>query len=315
MGSFAVLRHLPVLIFCLCALTLSACSSGSMVSEGDKQLVTSSTDKTRAGIDRAIEKALARAEAEGNKEESLALLENIYKRNNTNPEVAVRYARALREDEQMNKARLVLSPHTGKEPYQPALTEMAMVNLGLGQYDQAKKYAREASVLDEKDGRAYLALGTAQDALGEHEQAEEAFREGLEKWKGDPAPILNNLALNLAAQGQTAEALSVLEKARKLSPRRMEIERNYRIISTLNETVTPRAPKPPRKPGTLPDKEASFKGLKTQNGADIKNELDIKEAKMTAPEEREPITLIEPASGQEAGGGESAPSSFGSINN
>ena len=275
------------LCLALTALGLSACSSTGETYT-DSSSTTSSLSTSETKIDRAIERALAKAEKEGNKKESLVLLENIYKRNNSNPEVAVRYARALREDEQMNRARLVLSPYTGKEePYQPALTEMAMVNLGLGQYKDAERYSRNAALLDEKDGRAYLALGTALDAQGEHAEAEDAFRKGLDQWKGDPAPILNNLALNLAAQGQTAEALKVLEKARKLSPRRIEIERNYRIISTLNETVGPRVPKPPRKPEILLEKKAEFKGLTT----------GIKTATMTPPEQREPITQIEPAAG------------------
>ncbi len=304
------------LCLCLGALFLSACSSTGDMSA---QRPETSAD-TSVKIDHAIEKALSKAEKEGNKQDSLALLENIYRRNDTNPEVAVRYARALREDEQMNRARLILTPHSGKnDPYQPALTEMAMIHLGLGQYKEAEKHARNAVLLNEKDGRAYLALGTALDAQGLHNEAEDAFRKGLDMWKGDPAPILNNLALNLAAQGQTSEALNVLEKAREISPRRLEIERNYRIISTLNETAVPRAPKPPRKPASLEKKQAKFKGLTTTQD-------NPKAATMTPPEKREPITLVEPAGGPkkekadpetvktEEGTKRAAPGPTGSIN-
>ncbi len=46
---------------------------------------------------------------------------------------------------------------------------------------------------------------------------------------------MNNLALNLATQGFIDEAIEVLERAKALSPDRIEIERNLRIIRTLNE--------------------------------------------------------------------------------
>ncbi len=290
MPSPVYARFFKLALPCLMVMTLAACQSATTRTAGEDSRPSTSLSTGETKVDRAIERALAQAEREGNKQESLVLLENIYNRNKTNPEVAVRYSRALREDEQMNRARLVLQPHTGKkDPYQPALTEMSMIHLGLGQYKEAEKFSRRASTLDEKDGRAFLALGTALDAQGLHQEAEEAFRTGLDEWKGDPAPILNNLALNLAAQGKVPEALKVLEKARDLSPRRMEIERNYRIISTLNETVGPRVPKPPPKPAALQDKEARVTPA----------EDPVKTATMTAPEEREPITTIEPASGVE----------------
>lgn len=46
---------------------------------------------------------------------------------------------------------------------------------------------------------------------------------------------MNNLALNLAAQGYTDKALTMLYDAQKMDPNRVEIERNIRIIRTLNE--------------------------------------------------------------------------------
>ena len=59
----------------------------------------------------------------------------------------------------------------------------------------------------------------------------------MKHWKGDSTPILNNLALNLASQGHLEEALSLIEKAQKMAPGRMDLERNRRIIATLLETT------------------------------------------------------------------------------
>lgn len=91
-------------------------------------------------------------------------------------------------DEQLNRARQVLFSYTeGKNAYPDAVVELAMVQLGLGQY-KAELTSRRAVELDEKSGRAFLALGTALDAQNYHEQAEVAFRRGVDNWKGRPCP-------------------------------------------------------------------------------------------------------------------------------
>ncbi|MBN8521916.1 MAG: tetratricopeptide repeat protein [Alphaproteobacteria bacterium] len=256
------------------ALALGACST-TTPSTGTKPVSSVSTSGTedpakstvQNTIDTALEQAIVDAESRGNKQESLTLLDQISKRNPNDPMVAARFARALREDEQLKRARQVLSPFiSGKNAHPETLTEMSMVNLGMGEYSNAITNAQRSIDLDPKQGRAFLALGTALDAQGDHAGAEKAFRQGLNIWKGDPAPILNNLALNLAAQGNIDEALNVLDRARKLSPGRMEIERNYRIISTLNEgqikkkpTATPASSTPDKKPATAPAKPSAEK--------------------------------------------------------
>jgi outer membrane biosynthesis protein TonB len=46
---------------------------------------------------------------------------------------------------------------------------------------------------------------------------------------------MNNLALNLASQNKLDQAIDMLKKAKEISPGRVEIERNLRIVSTLQE--------------------------------------------------------------------------------
>ena len=186
--------------------------------------------------DSILERAAREAKASGNKTETVALLEQVYSRNQDDPAVATSFGQALREDEQFTRARQVLYPFTeGKNAYADAVMELAMVQLSLGQYKEAELTARKAVELDPNSGRAYLALGTALDAQNYHEQAEVAFRRGIDNWKGDPAPIMNNLALNLASQNKLDQAIDMLQKAKQISPGRVEIERNLRIVSTLKE--------------------------------------------------------------------------------
>jgi len=187
-------------------------------------------------VDSILARAAAEAKASGDKVETLTLLEQVYNRNQNDAAVATSFAQALREDEQLNRARQVVYPFTeGKNAYPDAVIELSMIQLALGQYKESELTSRRAVEMAPEQGRAYLALGTALDAQNYHEQAEVAFRRGLEKWKGDPAPILNNLALNLASQNKLDQAIDMLKKAQEISPGRVEIERNMRIITTLKE--------------------------------------------------------------------------------
>ncbi len=187
-------------------------------------------------IDAAIEKAAIQASKNGSTSARLLALEKQYKRNSDSPVYALAYVKGLRQAGYLNRASVVLTPFANKDKALAGVkTEMSMIALGLGKYDDAEKYAQEAIIQDPSDCYAYQNLGIALDAKGMHPEAERAFRKGLEYWEGDPTTIMNNLALNLATQGYIDDAVRVLEKAKKISPDRIEIERNLRIIRTLNE--------------------------------------------------------------------------------
>lgn len=232
----------------LATIGLSACSGGAAKAPPATS-ATMNPNLKSAAIDRATEKAIAQAEANGNTQEALGLLAQVHQSHPADAIVATRYARALREDDQINAAIRTLSPYVkGETKNMEAVTEMAMSQISVGDFKAAEDYASTAIEANDKNARAYLALGTAQDALGRHQDAEISFRQGLKNWKGDSTPILNNLALNLASQGHLEESLSLLEKALAISPNRMDLERNRRIIATLVETSGPRAPAPGAKP-------------------------------------------------------------------
>lgn len=257
-------------------------------------------------MDSILERAAREAKASGNKVETLVLLEQIQQRNPKDPAAATAFGQALREDEQFNRARQVLQPFTeGKNAYPDAVMELAMTQLSLGQYKEAELTARKAVELDPNSGRAYLALGTALDAQNYHEQAEVAFRRGIDKWKGDPAPIMNNLALNLASQNKLDQAIDMLNKAKEISPGRVELERNLRIITTLREGAddflikqenekkgkTATAKKEPAKePVKSTEKKEEKKVEKKESADDVANKQlePKKEVKKPSPEKIEP---------------------------
>lgn len=211
---------------------LGACqTTGSSTPKSEEDMPTKAER-----MDAAIEKATAKAAKKGSIPAALATLEKQYKRNSDNPDLALKYAHGLRHAGYLNRASLILSPFAKEQEPAPGVnTEMSMIELGLGNYDSAENYAQKAVIQDPTDHLAYQNLGITLDAKEMHPEAERAFRKGLEHWEGNPTTIMNNLALNLATQGFIDEAIDVLERAQKISPDRIELERNLRIIRTLNE--------------------------------------------------------------------------------
>lgn len=177
-----------------------------------------------------------KSELYGDRKESLGVTAALYKRNPKDEFAAARYAKALRESGDLKKAETVLTPFVkGKSPATLTYTEMGALELETGDFKSAENYARKAIKVDNGNYRGWHILGISLDAQQKHPEAEVAFRKALSLWDGDSIPVMNNLALNLAAQGYTDKALDLLYKAKAEDPGRVEIERNIRIIRTLNE--------------------------------------------------------------------------------
>lgn len=220
-------------------LTLGACQT-----TGDTAAANGRSDQ----IDSVLERAAGEASARGHNEQSLALLENRYKRNSDNEAIAIEYAGALRDMQYLNRASTVISPFARSENGSiGAKNEFAAVQLALGNYTVAEDFSKQVIIKDEQNYTAFQQLGVALDAQGMHEEGERAYRKALEYWQGDPTPIMNNLALNLATQGYTDEAVEILQKAKSIAPHRQDIERNLRIVTTLKEGTPQKKhrPKPP----------------------------------------------------------------------
>ena len=229
-----------ILTLALCS-ALTACQTAQST---DAQLRTSS-------MDGAIERA---ANYTRKPSKSLSYLERTYKKQPDSELAAVDYAVGLRENSKYELAATILEPFAkGKNASSLATSEYAAIQLAQGNYEAAEKYAQKAVIADETNFKAYHRLGIALDTQGMHQEAERAYRKGLELWQGDPTTIMNNLALNLASQGYLNESIEILRKAQDVSPGRVEIERNLRIITALQQADGTPAPKPGKKPITTTD--------------------------------------------------------------
>ncbi len=218
------------LVLILATTALAACQTTGT----DTPKETPRTEQER--IDSVIDKATKNAAKQGSVKANLLSLERVYKRDSENSDAAFAFAHGLRKAGYLSRAETVLKPFANDESSAPGIkTEMSMIKLALGSYDSAEKYAQAAIIQDPNDYHAYENLGIALDAKEMHPEAERAFRKGLEHWEGNPTGIMNNLALNLATQGFIDEAVEVLEQAKTISPDSVKIERNLRIIRTLNE--------------------------------------------------------------------------------
>lgn len=207
-------------------ITLAACGAGNTPPPSDKS----------SQIDSVLERAGREASANGHTEQSLAILENRYKRNSSDEMLAIEYAEALRELEYLNRASIVISPFARSENGSlAAKNEFAAVQLALGNYTVAEDFSKQVIIQDPENHTAFQHLGIALDAQGMHEEGERAYRKALEFWEGDPTTIMNNLALNLATQGYLDEAIEILQKAKSIAPHRTDVERNLRIVTTLKE--------------------------------------------------------------------------------
>lgn len=227
-------------------LALSACSHTPAPQPED---ITSLDTR----INNALERAAAQAAKSGQTQDSLALLEKMYKRNSHDPETAVKYAKELRKAGHLNRASLILSPFArDKEtPDIASKIEFSSIQSALGNYSTAEEFARQALELDPTAVKAHHVLGVALDAQGAHEEAETEFRAALDEWNDDPSMVMNNLGLNLAAQSRFEEAIEILQKAADIAPYRREIERNLRIVTALNgDPDIESVPAPARKPGS-----------------------------------------------------------------
>lgn len=176
----------------------------------------------------------------GENRDNLTTIEAMYQRNKSDAMNAARYGKALREANQMKQAKAVLLPFSdNKESGTLVNTELSAIYMSEGDFDKAESSARKGVKQDGANYRAWRNLGNALDAQEKYVEGEAAFRRSMEVWTGeDKVPVMNNLALNLAAQGYTDQALTLLYQAKKLSPERIEIERNIRIIRTLSEPPT-----------------------------------------------------------------------------
>lgn len=152
------------------------------------------------------------AEASGQPEVALSVLNSLASTAPDNADVQARFARALARSGRVADAGAALSQALRRKPGDAGLLlELGRIRLLEG--NAAEAADTFGAVLAARPGElgATLGRGIAQDLLGQHPQAQESYRAVL---SADPQnlPALNNLALSMVLAGDPGNAVPVLQR-------------------------------------------------------------------------------------------------------
>lgn len=242
------------------ALTLGL-GTVACTSNGEYQL-----SEGRTAIKKLLIDADIRAKNAQDKEKALAVYADVFKDYSDEPDVAVAYAKALRESGYASKAIDVLSPYFAKKKDNPEIAvEYIKDYLAGGMYPAAENMSQNWIETDiDRQKAAYVPpappkdtsgadpvpvvepapvfyapyefyhlTGIAADAQGKLDEGERNFRTALSlvEDKSDRAVIMNNLALNLFNQNKTDAAMKMISEAFVIAPDKPKIARNLELIS------------------------------------------------------------------------------------
>lgn len=268
-------KKIPAFLGLVALVALTACSTTKSVMEP-----VDSMRGMKAATQQRLSAAAVDAIAAGKTEEALALHAKLRKQHPRDRAIALAYAQLLRKTGKPAEAVKVLTPFASfksrNNDYNTVniytsdavvLNELAAAHIATGNFGDAEKLLLH--VLNDKTAAPLHAdadslMGIVLDARGDHKAAEQAFNRALAGWKGDPTPVMNNLALCLAAQGKFDDALDTLRRALVVSPNdKQEIARNIALISDLRgavvakpvavaKVVKPKVKKSARKPAACP---------------------------------------------------------------
>lgn len=265
---------------------LLACAS-SLVLAGCPAATTSKTSGD-SKVSSAIASAAKDAASSGNQKQSLMFTERLYKEDPNNADYIINYARDLRRAGRVEDAKLVIrTPAKGKRANAAMLTEAAMVLISAGEYDEATGFAQKALEKAPKSPDAHHALALAMSGLDEHADAQLQFQKALELWPEgrDQTPILNNLAMSMAAQGKISEARLIMSMATGEALASRTYQNNRALLDTLSD----RDIRAEKLPGQNPD------GIKLEKPAEaVKNKAAPKPGKMQPIVEYRGIKLLRP---------------------
>ncbi|MCK6417368.1 MAG: tetratricopeptide repeat protein [Alphaproteobacteria bacterium] len=180
---------------------------------------------------------------------SLDAAEQSYSKKSDDPLTALNYAEALNIAGDTERAALILSPFANAEDASANIAlYFAQIQYKLGNYVATTQYAKKALEKTPDNPNALYQLALGLEKQEKHAEAEKAFRDALAHWKEEPTSLMNDLALNLAAQKKIDESLDVLYQAKERAPHDTDVERNLRIIMALQQAKKGVIPKPKSKP-------------------------------------------------------------------
>ena len=153
-----------------------------------------------------------------------------YRANPQDPDVAIRYARALRATGQRNQAAAVLEQASIRSPKNNALLGAYGRALAeVGNYDRALEVLARAHTPEQPDWRILSAQGAVLDEMGRHDQAQRYYASALKIAPDDPS-VLSNLGLSYALSKDLPRAETTLRQAAARPGADARVRQNLALI-------------------------------------------------------------------------------------
>ena len=155
--------------------------------------------------------AAPRSEADWRRDS--AALGERFRANPRDPDVAIRYAQALRATGQRTQAAAVLETAALHHPeHKPLLGAFGRALADAGSYKQALGVLERAHSPDQPDWRILSVQGAVLDQLGRHEEAQRYYASALRIVPDEPS-VLSNLGLSYALAKDLKRAEETLRRA------------------------------------------------------------------------------------------------------
>jgi Flp pilus assembly protein TadD len=153
-----------------------------------------------------------------------------YRKNQRDPEAAVRYAQALRATGQRTQAVAVLEQAAIYNPKNTAvLGAYGRALADTGSFQQALDVLSRAHTPDQPDWRIISAQGAVLDQMGRHEEAQRYYSSALKIMPDEPS-VLSNLGLSYALSKNLPRAEETLRHANAHRNAEPRVRQNLALV-------------------------------------------------------------------------------------
>ncbi len=157
-----------------------------------------------------------------------------YNTDQSNPDTAVRFSRALRKIGSTNEAIGVMQKASNQHTENPAVSlEYGKVLVENGRAFEAVRHLEDAVTQNPSDWSAVSAYGVALDQIGEHKQARVKYNRALSIAPGTIS-VLNNKGLSYAMDGNLSKARDTLYQAAGNAGGNARIRQNLALVLALS---------------------------------------------------------------------------------
>ena len=153
-----------------------------------------------------------------------------FRANPRDPEVAIRYAQALRATGQRSQAAAVLETAALHNPEHRALLgAYGRALADAGNFKQALNVLERAHSPDQPDWRILSVQGAVLDQMGRHEEAQRYYASALKIVPDEPS-VLSNLGLSYALSKDLARAEETLRRASARGGNDKRVRQNLALV-------------------------------------------------------------------------------------